>query len=508
MFKSTMIVTILGLLAKILAFLRDIFIANSFGATWATDAYNISITVTNVIYSVIGIVLTSSLIPLIGNIEVKEGEEGVNKLCSNIINIFLIIAVVGIILVFGFTGAITKVMAPLYTGEAKALTDSLIRISAISLIPMVLNSVFNALLQYKHDFLGANMSTLVINLSIIVMMILVPDMSIKNLILITVIASFIQVIVQIPWLLKHKFKYRLMLNYDKNIKFLFKVGVPLLMGTFASQFNNIIDKSIASTLPEGSISALSYAFKLESLPHVIFGYAIVTVAFPYIAKIYNQNRDELFDFVQSTNVYIAIIMVFSTAYLIFMRKEVVTVLFGYGNFDNIAINNTAIALAGYCVGLAFLAIKDIYIRVFYTINDSKFVMNITIVSVLINLVLSISLVKYFGIFALSFSSSIAAAISTLISYKKVKKVIGAHSKKKVMKDMIKIVTASVIAVYPMSLLNQYVVNTLALNRFISLLLVSVIAALIYFILVYIMRIGSVKEQGDVYLSKIKGKIVR
>lgn len=505
MFKSTMIVTILGLIAKILAFLRDIFIANSFGATWATDAYNISITVTNVIYSVIGIVLTSSLIPLIGNIEAKEGQEGVNKLCSNIINIFIIIAVAGIILVFGFTGAITKVMAPLYTGEAKALTDSLIRISAISLIPMVLNSVFNAILQYKHDFLGANMSTLVINLSIIVMMVLVPDMSIKALIIITVIASFIQVIVQIPWLLKHKFKYRLTINYDKNIRFLFRVGVPLLLGTFASQFNNIIDKSIASTLPEGSISALSYAFKLESLPHVIFGYAIVTVAFPYIAKIYNQNKEELFDFVQNTNIYIAIIMVFSTAYLIFMRKEVVTVLFGYGNFDATAINNTAIALAGYCVGLSFLAIKDIYIRVFYTINDSKFVMNITVISVLINLVLSLSLVKFFGILALSLSSSIAAAISTFVSYRRVKKEIGIHSTKKVTGDMLKITIASIVAVLPMSLLNKYLIRV-GLNNFISLVLISILAALIYFIIVYIIGVGDFKNQVDDYKRKIMGKI--
>lgn len=502
MFKSTIIVTILGLVAKILAFLRDIFIASSFGTTWATDSYNVAITATNVIYSVIGIVLTSSLIPLIGKIESKEGDEGVNKLCSNIINIFVIIAIIGIAFVFLFTDEITKVMAPLFTKEAKALTSTLIRISALSLIPMVLNSVFNAILQYKHDFIGANMSTLAINLSIIVMILLVPDMSIIALITITMIASFIQVIVQIPWIIKHKFKYSIGIKIDNNVHFLMKAGFPLLMGTFATQLNNILDKSIASTLPEGSISALSNAFKIVSLPHVIFGYAIVTVAFPYIAKLYN-NKDNLYEFIENTNLYIAIIMVFSTAYLIFMRTEVVTVLFGYGKFDSNSIANTSLALAGYCVGLAFLAIKDIYIRVFYTINDSKYVMKNTMITVVINLILNLALVKFLGIIALALSTSIASAITTFLCKRRVNERLGVKSNKKSSINMLKIIAASIIAVLPMSILNNYLITAINLDRFISLILVSILSALIYGLVIYGLRIGDVREQVNSYWLKFK-----
>jgi len=396
-------------------------------------------------------------------------------------------------------------MAPLYTGEAKELTKTLIRISSLSLIPMVLNSVFNALLQYKHDFLGANMSTLAINLSIIIMMILVPNMSIKTLIGITVLANFIQILVQIPWIIKHKFKYNIGIKLDNNIKFILKVGVPLLIGTFASQLNNIIDKSIASTLPEGSISALSYAFKIISLPHVIFGYAIVTVSFPYIAQIYNKNKDELFGFVQDTSVYIAIIMVFATVYLLFMSQDVVTVLFGYGKFDNNAIRITSLALAGYCLGLPFLAIKDLYIRVFYTINSSKFVMKITIISVIINIVLNLSLVKYLGVFGLSLSTSISSVITTFISYYKVKKSIGINDRLTKRKEFLKIVLASIISVIPMSITYDFIGRNIVLNKFISLICISILALSIYVLLIYAFNINHIRKHIKGFINKLTNK---
>lgn len=505
MLKSTIIVTSIGLIIKLLAFLRDVFIANSFGATWITDSYNISITVTNIIYSVMGIVLTSTLIPLISKSEKEKGEKSVYKLCSNLINFFLIISILIVIIVFIFDSVICTIMAPEYRGEARELTINLIRISSLSMLPMVINSIFNAFLQYKGDFFGANISNLVINLSIIIMMILIPEMSISALIVITVLANYIQIVVQIPWLIKHKFKYKRYIKFDNDIKHILATSMPLLLGVFATQLNSIVDKSIGSSLDEGSISALSYAYKIVALPYSIFGYAIVSVAFPKIAKLNkdsNINKNQIVVFINRIIIIILIIMGFSTTYLIFMSNEVISLIFGRGNFNQGAVEKTALCLIGYSISLAFMAIKDLYIRIFYIYEKNKFVLKVTIISMISNILFNLLFASKLGAFGLALGTSLATIVSTSLCFIKVKNIFKIERNSYLYVNTLKIIFASIFTGICMNFINKFLKINLNITNLMVVIICGVIGIFLYSTIIYVSKINFINE----YMKEINNNI--
>lgn len=494
--KGSLIVSSLSILAKVFAFFRDIIIANKFGATWLTDCYNLSITATNIIFSLIGVALASAIIPIISEKDKEYGEDGVNKFCSNIINVTVILSILIYGIVFIFSNQIVNLIAPTYEGEIYFFAIKLIRISCINLLFMGINSVFISLLQYRKQFLGANLSNVVINVIIIFFITIFKNISIETLVLVTVIANGIQLLIQIPWLLKIKYKYTISFNINSDIKKIIFLTAPLIIGTCMSELNNLIDKSLASTLPEGSVSALSYAYKVNNLTHATFSYAIVIVLSTYIAQLYsNKKIKELGLLIQNSIIYLFIVMVFFSLFFMVFSEEIVMILFGRGNFDNNAVYNTKIALSMYSIGLSFYAIRDIFNRVFVTVGKSSVVMKNTIVGVLINILLNISLIKILGIRALALSTSISVIIITLLYYTKFKDIICEINSKEIFQCFIKIITAAIVSmgigkfaynIWKLTFKNQ-------LTIILGFILIGMASMLIYLLLLIVFRVSEIKE---------------
>lgn len=487
--NGTIVVTFLTLLSKVLGFFRDLVIANSFGATWATDSYNITITITNIIYSVIGIAISSSIIPLISKVDRNNEDKEIGELCSNVINFFIPICLVIIIVVYIFTNEIVDIIAPGYNVQAKTLTFNLVRISSLNILSMMISAVFNGVLQYKEEYIGANISSVLINLIVIFFMIIKGNISITELVTITVIANFIQILVQIPWLKKCKFKYKYIFRFDSNIKYMLHATIPLLIGTIASELNNIIDKSLASKLSEGSVSALSYSWKIITLPHSIFGYAIVIVLFPYISRVYNDNKENLTKFINSSIIYICIIMIFISVWLIVMNKEIVKLFFGYGNFDSKAITKTSLALIGYSIGLPFLAVRDLLIRILYITSSSKYIMKTTIISVIMNIMLNILLIRYLDIIALALSTSISVILITILNYKKISKICNLKRDNKMLMNIFVIFIVSFLIVMPLKILSTYIIE-MGLGLAVVIVMLGLISICIYVFLLIKLQINN------------------
>ena len=68
----------------------------------------------------------------------------------------------------------------------------------------------------------------------------------------SVLAVFAQFLIQIPGARNTGFKYRLIINFkDEYIKRILHLVLPVLIGVSINDLNNIIDRSLASTLVEG-----------------------------------------------------------------------------------------------------------------------------------------------------------------------------------------------------------------------------------------------------------------
>ena len=88
--KSVILITIFTLASKFLGFLREVLIAAKYGSNMETDTFFIAFTVTLLIAKFFRESIRTTFIPVISDVESKEGKEGKLEHTSNMINLVFI----------------------------------------------------------------------------------------------------------------------------------------------------------------------------------------------------------------------------------------------------------------------------------------------------------------------------------------------------------------------------------------------------------------------------------
>ena len=133
-----------------------------------------------------------------------------------------------------------------------------------------------------------------------------------------------------------------------------------------------MDKTLASQLVEGSISALNYASRINTLVLSIFVTAITTVIFPIMSREFNRgNKQEIVNIIRYGVNLILIVTIPATIGMMVLATPIVEVIFLRGAFTQDNVTMTSIALIGYAVGLVGMSIRLIASRAYYAFQDSK-----------------------------------------------------------------------------------------------------------------------------------------
>ena len=82
----------------------------------------------------------------------------------------------------------------------------------------------------------------------------------------TLIAYIAQLLFQLPLLIKKGYKHKFKIDLkDENIRQILFLVVPVFLGSYINQVNAVVNRTLASTLDSGSITALNYANYAASL---------------------------------------------------------------------------------------------------------------------------------------------------------------------------------------------------------------------------------------------------
>ena len=234
---------------------------------------------------------------------------------------------------------------------------------------------------------------------------------------------------------------------DRYLKRLFYMMLPMLVGIVARQFNTIVDQFFASYLEAGGISALENATRLYTLPIGVFGISVSTVVYPTLSKkIVDRDFKGVEDnLLKGLNILLFLIIPCMMVFC-FYSKEVVKFLFGYGNFNERAIMITAESLFFYSVGLYFYNAIHVLTRAFYGMKNSKDPVKFSIISIVINIVLNMLLIKPMAYKGLALATSVAAIVNfSLLLYTFKKKYIDFKMRRTII-FAIKVIVSSLIAV--------------------------------------------------------------
>ncbi len=190
---------------------------------------------------------------------------------------------------------------------------------------------------------------------------------------------------------------------------------PRAIGLGATQITFVVVTSIASTLGPGAISAFNFAFTLLQIPIGVIGVPLGVVVFPALSREAALGRAEEFAALLSRAIRLLLfVMLPITGIGIVLRREVTELLFGYGQFDQAAIDLTSATLFAFMFGLAAHSLIAVLARAFYAQQDTRTPVAAGIVAVVVDTALSFALAGPLGLPGIGLAIAIGAWIETTI----------------------------------------------------------------------------------------------
>lgn len=504
--RAAIIIMIITLFSKILGLTRDIVLSYFYGASNISDAYLVSLTIPTLIFSFVSSGILTAYIPMLSKIINDSGEDEGSKYTSNLINITLLMTTLITFITILFCEPIIRIFALGFSNETLELAVRFTQITLIGMYFTALVSIFSGFLQVKKKYFAPALIGFPLNIIIIISIFISSQGNYYILALGSLIATISQFILLIPFIKKENFKYSLSINFkDDKIKKTLYIALPAILGSSVNQINTLVDKTIASQLITGGISALNYASRLNQFVQGIFVLSVVTVMYPMISSYANRKEYKNIEktLQKSINIIILFVIPIIIGTIVF-SKPLVDLLFGRGQFDNNAVELTSRALLYYSIGLLGFSLREVFVRVFYSFQDSKIPIINSTLGMLINIILNIFLSRYLGIGGLALATSISSTITAILLYISLRKRIGSFGIIQISSTFVKILVASLIMGF-ISKMNFIYVSSFLSKNF-SLLISIFVGAFSYFIVIYFMKIEEVNTVIKTISKKIQNKI--
>ena len=221
--------------------------------------------------------------------------------------------------------------------------------------------------------------------------------------------------------------YRAVLNFyrprirlpklNARMKKFFALFLPGIIGSGVIQLNIVIGTVIASLLPIGAISHIYYADRLNQLPLAIFGIAMGIVLLPSLSKAIKRNNQEEIQTTQNRSIEFCLLISLPSAVgLYILSKPIIYVLFERGAFVQEDTLHTANVLSMFALGLPAYILIKVLVTCFFAREDTKTPLYVSIVSVAVNIILSLILIQSMRETGIALATAISAWLNTLLLY--------------------------------------------------------------------------------------------
>ncbi|MGC9383084.1 MAG: murein biosynthesis integral membrane protein MurJ [Kosmotogaceae bacterium] len=426
--KGTLAFAIATLISRSTGLIRDMFFANYFGTSVAYDAYLVAILIPFFLRKIFGEgALSLVFIPMFKE-RYQISKTNAFKFASTII--ILVIIVTGSISLSGlvFSKPISLVFAGGFDSDTIALTSSLMKITFPFVLLVSLWSIYYGILNSMGTFFIAALSPAFINLSTIIGILL--SRHLQQPIIGPTIGFLLGGVIQLLLLMifSHKNEFKFYPSFDKSgarrfiSLFLLTVIAPAI-----NQLNSMVDVRVATELKAGAVASLQYAMRLYQLPLGIFAIAVATVSLPeFTSKLKNNDLNSIKPNILESLRTLTFFILPSLFALLFMSKDIMSLLFQRGAFSAQDTLITSTVLRAYLLGLPFYGYFGILARVYYSMKKPIFPAIVASIMAATNIVLDIVLGFAIGVSGIALATSISGIIGLVIVSPVFIKSIGFH----------------------------------------------------------------------------------
>ena len=408
------IVMIAALVAsRILGWLRLSVIGATFGASPQLDAFWAAFRIPDALFNLlVAGALSSAFIPVFAGYLAKEREKEAWHVASSVVNLLILSLLALSVVMFMAAPWLVPIFVAGFKDDPAQLDECirLTRIMLLSPIFMGLSALVTGVLQSYRQFLAGAVAPLVYNgVQILFALFLSPFLGIDALAIGVVAGAVMMFLVQIPELTFRRTRYSLSFDFSHpGVRQVFALAGPRTLALGAVQIVFFVDTFLASSMPEGSLTALNYAFQLMLLPLGVYSIAISAAVFPTLSHYASLGQAlKMRDALQQAIRWILFLTLPTAIVMVVLRRPIVNLLFQYGAFGAEARELTQAAFLFYSLGLAGHALVQILARAYYAARDTTTPFALTLVSIGTNVILSVSLAPIMGINGLALANSIA-----------------------------------------------------------------------------------------------------
>jgi len=490
------------LISRILGYVRDILIAIFLGTTLFADAFFVAFRLPNTFRRLFAEgTFNAAFIPSYAGSLVKSKLEADN-FAKNVFNLLFIILLFFVIVAEIFMPQLIFLIAPgFYKDPDKLnLAINLSRITFPFLFLICLASFFGAILNSYNKFAAAAAAPIILNVILIASLFFSQWINTSDVLILSYAVSFsgfLQLIFLFFFVRKH-FKpiLSIKIKIDSQIKIFFSKLLPSIFSSGVTQINILIGTIIAS-FQSGAVSYLYYADRVYQINLAVAGIAIGTVMLPELSRHVKKNDFEQVVNLQNRALELCLFLSIPAATaLVLASEQIISSLFGYGSFNSESVTNTAMALTFFAFGVPAFSILKIFSNFFFARNDTKTPFYLSVISVALNIIISISFFGKLGFIIIPIATSISSWINVFMHYYFIKKRNFYNFDSKFIYKFPRMILSVVVMGIVLYFLLGFFSEKFNYNeswKFIYLFIIVIISLTSYFLISNILRIFSFKD---------------
>jgi len=419
--KSTGTFSFFTIISRLLGYVRDILIAVFLGAGPIADAFFVAFRIPNTFRRLFSEgTFNAAFVPSYSS--VLDNKKKSQKFANNIftlltIGLFFLVLVIEVMMpIFVF------LIAPGFEGDYQKmeLAITLTRITFPFLLFICLASFFSAILNSHNKFAVASAAPIILNILLIGVLLfgkILNDQLVYYLSYAVTISGLLQLIFLYFFVKKHfSPKINLSFKIDNNVKLFFKKLLPSIFSSGVTQINILVGTIIAS-FQASAVSYLYYADRIYQINLAIAGIAIGTVILPQLSKHVQGNKKDKINLIQNKALELSLFLSIPAALaLLIASEEIISSLFGYGSFNELSVINSAKALFYFAIGLPAFSLIKVFSAFFFARHNTKIPFYISLISVLLNMFISVVFFKEVGFIIIPIATTISSWFNAILLF--------------------------------------------------------------------------------------------
>ncbi|WP_298066103.1 murein biosynthesis integral membrane protein MurJ [uncultured Acinetobacter sp.] len=431
LWRSTVIVSAMTMLSRILGLVRDVVLLNVFGAGKDFDTFVVAFRIPNFFRRLFAEgAFSQAFIPVLTEYKTSRTHAEVQILISRVFGCLLTAMSLLTFVAMVAAPAIIYIYAPGFHNDPEKfeLAVDMFRLTIPYLLFMSLTAFASSILNSYGSFASPAFSPVLLNVAMIAgAWGLTPYMAepIMALGWAVVVAGVLQLAIQIPELWNKNLLIPPKVDFKhEGVDRILKLMLPALFGVSVTQINLLLNTIWASFMQDGSVSWLYSAERMTELPLGLIGVAIGTVILPSLsARHAEQDQAKFKSMIDWAAKIIMLVGIPASIALFMLSTPIIQALFQRGEFTLEDTRMTALALQCMSAGVISFMLIKVFAPGFYAQQDTKTPVRVGLMAVAANAILNVIFIGLFKLIdwhaehmALAMASSGSALVNAGMLY--------------------------------------------------------------------------------------------